>query len=127
MQFDARIPYEELAGKEVVVGLSGGVDSSLSAALLKENGMHVTALFMKNWEEDDNESYCAAAKDREDAQKVCDKLGIELKTINFASEYGTMSLRSSYLNMPPVEPPILTFSAIARSNLKPLWIMPSRF
>ena len=87
MQFDARIPYEELAGKEVVVGLSGGVDSSLSAALLKENGMHVTALFMKNWEEDDNESYCAAAKDREDAQKVCDKLGIELKTINFASEY----------------------------------------
>ncbi len=87
MQFDSRIPYEELAGKEVVVGLSGGVDSSLSAALLKENGMHVTALFMKNWEEDDNESYCAAAKDREDAQKVCDKLGIELKTINFAAEY----------------------------------------
>lgn len=49
--------------------------------------MHVTALFMKNWEEDDTNSYCAAAKDREDAQKVCDKLGIELKTINFAAEY----------------------------------------
>lgn len=87
MQFDANIPYDELYGKEVVVGLSGGVDSSVSAALLKEHGMKVTALFMKNWEEDDNESYCAAAKDREDAQRVCDKLGIELKTINFAAEY----------------------------------------
>ena len=87
MEFDARIPYEKLQGKNVVLGLSGGVDSSVSAALLKENGMHVTALFMKNWEEDDTNSYCAAAKDREDAQKVCDKLGIELKTINFAAEY----------------------------------------
>ena len=74
MEFDARIPYEKLQGRHVVLGLSGGVDSSVSAALLKENGMHVTALFMKNWEEDDTNSYCAAAKDREDAQKVCDKL-----------------------------------------------------
>ena len=87
MEFDARIPYEKLQGKHVVLGLSGGVDSSVSAALLKENGMHVTALFMKNWEEDDTNSYCAAAKDREDAQKVCAKLGIEHKTINFAAEY----------------------------------------
>ena len=87
MEFDARIPYEKLQGKHVVLGLSGGVDSSVSAALLKQNGMKVTALFMKNWEEDDTDSYCAAAKDREDAQKVCDKLGIELKTINFAAEY----------------------------------------
>ena len=87
MEFDARIPYEKLQGRHVVLGLSGGVDSSVSAALLKENGMHVTALFMKNWEEDDTNSYCAAAKDREDAQKVCDKLGIELKTIHFAAEY----------------------------------------
>ena len=86
MEFDARIPYEKLQGKHVVLGLSGGVDSSVSAALLKENGMHVTALFMKNWEEDDTNSYCAAAKDRDDAQKVCYKLGIELKTINFAAE-----------------------------------------
>ena len=61
MEFDARIPYEQLKGKHVVVGLSGGVDSSVSAALLKQNGMKVTALFMKNWEEDDTDSYCAAA------------------------------------------------------------------
>ena len=84
---DPDIPWEELRGKNVVVGLSGGVDSSLSAALLKEHGLNVTALFMKNWEEDDTDTYCSAAKDREDAQAVCDKLGIELKTINFAAEY----------------------------------------
>ena len=87
MEFDPTIPYKELQGAHVVIGLSGGVDSSLSAALLKENGLKVTALFMKNWEEDDTDTVCAAAADREDAQKVCDKLGIELKTINFAAEY----------------------------------------
>lgn len=86
-ELDASIPYDDLKGKNVVVGLSGGVDSSLSAALLKEHGMKVTALFMKNWEEDDTDTYCSAAKDREDAQRVCDTLGIELKTINFAAEY----------------------------------------
>lgn len=85
--FDATIPWDELQGKSVVVGLSGGVDSSVSAAILKEHGMKVTALFMKNWEEDDTDSYCSAAVDREDAQAVCDTLGIELKTINFAAEY----------------------------------------
>lgn len=85
--FNYQIPYDKLQGRHVVLGLSGGVDSSVSAAILKEHGLKVTALFMKNWEEDDTESYCAAAQDREDAQKVCDKLGIELKTINFAAEY----------------------------------------
>lgn len=85
--FDDKIPYDELKGKNVVVGMSGGVDSSVSAALLKEAGMNVTGLFMKNWEEDDNDTYCSAAEDRKDAQDVCDKLGIELKTINFAAEY----------------------------------------
>ena len=87
MQFNFQIPYAELTGRHVVLGLSGGVDSSVSAALLKAQGLKVTALFMKNWEEDDTESYCAAAEDRKDAQMVCDILGIELKTINFAAEY----------------------------------------
>ena len=85
--FDYAIPYEKLKGKHVVLGLSGGVDSSVSAALLKQAGMQVTALFMKNWEEDDTDTVCAAAEDRKDAQAVCDILGIELKTINFAAEY----------------------------------------
>ena len=67
--------------------MSGGVDSSVSAYLLQQQGYQVEGLFMKNWEEDDNEEYCTAAEDLADAQAVCDKLGIELHTINFASEY----------------------------------------
>ncbi|GGW89103.1 tRNA 2-thiouridine(34) synthase MnmA [Alteromonas halophila] len=75
------------ASKKVIVGMSGGVDSSVSAYLLKEQGYQVEGLFMKNWEEDDNDEYCAAAEDLQDAQAVADKLGIELHTINFAAEY----------------------------------------
>ncbi len=75
-------------GKEtVIVGMSGGVDSSVSAALLCESGYEVIGLFMKNWEEDDTETYCAAKEDLSDAQAVCNKLGIELKTVNFSTEY----------------------------------------
>ena len=73
--------------QRVLVGLSGGVDSSVTALLLKQQGYDVTACFMKNWEEDDTDSYCAATEDLKDAQSVCDKLGIELLTINFAAEY----------------------------------------
>jgi tRNA-specific 2-thiouridylase len=73
--------------KKVIVGMSGGVDSSVAALLLVQQGYDVTGVFMKNWEEDDTATYCAAAADLQDAQQVCDKLGIELKTINFASEY----------------------------------------
>ncbi len=67
--------------------MSGGVDSSVSAYLLKEQGYQVEGLFMKNWEEDDDTEYCSAAEDLADAQAVCDKLGIKLRTINFAAEY----------------------------------------
>jgi tRNA-specific 2-thiouridylase len=72
---------------KVIVGMSGGVDSSVSALLLKQQGYQVEGLFMKNWEEDDNDEYCAAAEDLADAQAVADKLGIYLHTINFAAEY----------------------------------------
>lgn len=67
--------------------MSGGVDSSVSAYLLLQQGYKVEGLFMKNWEEDDGEEYCTAAADLADAQAVCDKLGIELHTVNFAAEY----------------------------------------
>lgn len=73
--------------KKVIVGMSGGVDSSVSAYLLKQQGYQVTGLFMKNWEEDDNDEYCSAATDLADAQSVCDKLYIELHTVNFSAEY----------------------------------------
>lgn len=71
----------------VIVGMSGGVDSSVSALLLKEQGYQVEGLFMKNWDEDDGTEYCTAIADLEDAQAVCDKLGIPLHQANFAAEY----------------------------------------
>ncbi len=71
----------------VVIGLSGGVDSSVSAYLLKEQGYAVEAVFMKNWEEDDTDTYCSASVDVEDAKAVCDTLDIPLHTVNFAAEY----------------------------------------
>ena len=73
--------------KKVIVGMSGGVDSSVSAWLLQQQGYQVEGLFMKNWEEDDGEEYCTAAEDLADAQAVCDRLGIHLHTVNFAAEY----------------------------------------
>ena len=73
--------------KHIIVGMSGGVDSSVTALTLLEQGHQVTGLFMKNWDEDDGTEYCTAMQDLEDAQQVADTLGIELKTVNFAAEY----------------------------------------
>ncbi|EPD12619.1 tRNA (5-methyl aminomethyl-2-thiouridylate)-methyltransferase [Cycloclasticus pugetii] len=70
-----------------MIGMSGGVDSSVAALRLLEQGHEVTGLFMKNWDEDDGSEYCTAKEDLADAQQVSDKLGIELKTVNFAAEY----------------------------------------
>ncbi|WP_373817943.1 tRNA 2-thiouridine(34) synthase MnmA [Glaesserella sp.] len=77
----------ENAAKKVICGMSGGVDSSVSAFILQQQGYQVEGLFMKNWEEDDDTDYCTAAADLADAQAVCDKLGIKLHKINFAAEY----------------------------------------
>jgi tRNA-specific 2-thiouridylase len=72
---------------KVLVGVSGGVDSSVSAAILKDKGYEVTGAFMKNWEDDDGTPYCSVKEDFFDAARVCDKLGIELIQLNFAKEY----------------------------------------
>jgi tRNA-specific 2-thiouridylase len=72
---------------KIIVGMSGGVDSSVAAYLLKQQGFQVEGLFMKNWEEDDDEEYCAAAIDLTDARNICDQIGIPLHTVNFSSEY----------------------------------------
>jgi tRNA-specific 2-thiouridylase len=71
----------------VIVGMSGGVDSSVSALLLKQQGYQVEGLFMKNWDEDDGTEYCTAKEDLVDAERVCEKIGIKLHTANFAAEY----------------------------------------
>ena len=75
------------AGKHVVVGLSGGVDSAVTALLLKQQGYRVTGLFMKNWEDDDDAEHCASRQDLLDAVSVCDVLGIDLEVVNFSAEY----------------------------------------
>ncbi len=72
---------------KIIVGLSGGVDSSVAAFLLLEKGYEVEALFMKNWDEDDEDEYCSASEDLADAQQVADQLGIKLHTVNFSHEY----------------------------------------
>ncbi len=73
--------------QRVVVGLSGGVDSAVSAWLLKEQGFEVIGLFMKNWEDDDDSEYCSANVDFVDAAAVADVIGIEIEHVNFAAEY----------------------------------------
>ena len=73
--------------KKVIVGMSGGVDSSVAALLLKKQGFDVEGLFMKNWEEDDGTGLCTANQDLDDAKKVCKRIDINLSVANFAVEY----------------------------------------
>ena len=76
-----------MKGKRVVIGLSGGVDSSVSAWLLKQQGYEVIGLFMKNWEDDDDSEYCSTRQDLLDAASVADVIGIDIEAVNFAAEY----------------------------------------
>ena len=76
-----------MSGKRVIVGMSGGVDSSVAALLLKQQGYEVSGLFMKNWEDDDTGEYCASREDLVDAVAVAEKIGIEIDVVNFSAEY----------------------------------------
>ena len=73
--------------KNIIVGLSGGVDSAVTAHLLKKEGHNVKALFMKNWEADDDDEYCSSKQDLIDAISVAEKIGIDIEVVNFAKEY----------------------------------------
>jgi tRNA-uridine 2-sulfurtransferase len=72
---------------KVVVGLSGGVDSAVAALLLKRAGHEVVGLFMKNWEDDDDDEYCSTREDLVDAVSAAERIGIEVEAVNFAAEY----------------------------------------
>ena len=72
---------------KVVIGMSGGVDSSVAAWMLKQQGYEVVGLFMKNWEDDDNDEYCSARQDWLDVVSVADLIGIDVEAVNFAAEY----------------------------------------
>lgn len=73
--------------KNIVVGISGGVDSAVTALLLKKKGFNVTGVFMKNWDILNEKGVCLAEKDYKDAKKVCEKLDIPLFQVNFVKEY----------------------------------------
>jgi tRNA-specific 2-thiouridylase len=74
-------------GERIVVGMSGGVDSSVAALLLKRQGYDVVGLFMKNWEDDDTDEYCSTRQDLIDAAAAADAIGIDLEAVNFSAEY----------------------------------------
>jgi len=73
--------------QKIIVGLSGGVDSSVTLHLLLSQGYAVEAVFMKNWEADDSDEYCAAEQDLHDAQQICDQLNVKLHSVNFSDQY----------------------------------------
>ena len=73
--------------RRIVVGLSGGVDSAVAAWLLKQQGHEVVGLFMKNWEDDDDDAYCSTREDLIDATAVADVIGIDIEAVNFSAEY----------------------------------------
>src|SRR4051794_4264889 len=71
----------------VILGMSGGVDSSVAALLLKEQGYEVIGVFMKNWDDTDEFGHCTAEEDAEDVRRVCDQIGIPYYTVNFEKQY----------------------------------------
>ena len=79
--------HDLIKKQRIVVGLSGGVDSSVAAYLLKQEGYDVLGLFMKNWEDDDTDEYCSSRQDFLDAVSVADVLDIPIEVVNFSAEY----------------------------------------
>ena len=90
----------EAWGMRVVVGMSGGVDSSVAAMLMKRAGHEVIGVFMKNWEEKDEAGVCTSEKDWADVRAVCEVIGIPYYSVNFAQQY--MDRVFSHFRWPPL-------------------------
>jgi len=104
--------------KRVVVGLSGGVDSAVSAYLLKQQGYDVVGIFMKNWEDDDDSEYCSSNIDFVDAAAVADVIGIEIEHVNFAAEYKDRVFAEFLREYQAAAHPTPTFCVTLKSSSK---------
>ncbi len=100
----------------VVVGMSGGVDSSVTALLLKEQGYDVIGIFMKNWDDTDEFGHCTAEEDSEDVRRVCEQIGIPYYTVNFEKSTLIKYFPISLMNISRVGLRILMSCVIVRSN-----------
>jgi len=96
--------------------MSGGVDSSVAAWMLKKQGFEVVGLFMKNWEDDDDSEYCSTRQDWLDAVSVADLIGVDIEAVNFLSNTKTRYLLSFYVNIRLAERPIQMCCATPKSN-----------
>ena len=120
------MPLPTTRKQRIVVGLSGGVDSAVTAYLLKMQGHEVVGIFMKNWEDDDrpsgsgddSEEFCSSNVDFVDAAAVADVLGIEMEHVNFAADYKDMSLPNFCVNIKLGARLTLIFCAMPRSSSK---------
>jgi NH3-dependent NAD+ synthetase len=124
---------EVMAKKKVIIGLSGGVDSSVAAYLLLKDGYDVEAVFMRNWDSATNldikgnptafDEVCEQEKDYQDAKEVADKLGIILHKVDFIEDYWDRVFTYFLDEYKKIEPQILTCYVIMRSNSRRLSIM----
>jgi tRNA-specific 2-thiouridylase len=104
--------------------MSGGVDSSVAAWMLKEQGYEVVGLFMKNWEDDDSDEYCSARQDWLDVVSVADMIGIDVEAVNFAAQYRERVFAEFLREYAAGRTPNQTFFAMQKLNSRPFWTMP---
>lgn len=108
------LPFARNEGSDsgrVVIGLSGGVDSSVAALLLKKQGLDVVGVFMKNWEEQDENGCCTAEQDYGDAKRIAEQIGIPFYSVNFSKNTMTAFFHTSSRSTNSAEHPIRIFSA----------------
>lgn len=108
----------------IIVGLSGGVDSSVTAALLKQQGYQVRGVFMQNWENDDNDEYCSIKQDSFDAIAVADIVGIDIDIVNFAAQYKDKVFAYFFRNTVRGARRIRMCCAMPKSNSNAFWTTP---
>ena len=113
-----------MSKKRVVVGISGGADSAVCAHLLKQEGHEVIGVFMQNWETNNDDPFCTAEQDKTDAHAVCQHLGIEFQSINFAKEYWDNVFQYCLDEFTQDEHPTRIYGVTKKSNSRFFYNMP---